>query len=388
MFGVSTLLLSFMFVLTASANTHDISFDQSYATGPFLFYCNPYSETFVSGGHYTPESGSCAFSQPSGTNSGNGFKIIALYKGVPGNATLVAGDGVFTGATLASEDNVSFGTPAQDDNFFAAVWSYDQYGGTSNPLGQYLATGSEVPAGAVEGQNYFLLPWKWQAPPPPPDVCPLVNGDQSSGPCADTLCTPPTTWSVATQTCVEPPPVDVCPNVNGNQASGPCADTLCTPPATWSIPTQSCVAPPPADTNAPVITITNPLKYGIYERSDASVLLTATITDASPIVETTYWLNGKKIPVGVPLVFNSSTPLINKVMVAAKDAAGNRATSTLPFFVVKNKSNCLIDIVAILLALAQDKTLPDKPTLQNLIADCSCLNLGHHRWDWDNNNHH
>ncbi|MBC7836888.1 hypothetical protein H7X87_03890 [Acetobacteraceae bacterium] len=135
------------------------------------------------------------------------------------------------------------------------------------------------------------------------------------------------------------------------------------------------------DTQGPSITITNPLKYGMYERSD-TVYPTATITDASGIATSTYWLNGKRINPVQKLTFNSSTPFLSKLSVSAKDTAGNSATSTIAFFVVRNKSNCLIDIVAIFIALTQDNTLPDKPTIQNLIADCKELLKGHHRWDW------
>ena len=267
-----------------------------------------------------------------------------------GSATFLVGDLAHPLATLEQEDTVVFGTPAQDQDFFAVVWDFNLFGGSGGALGQALTASTTLPVGAVLGQSYYVLAWKWQVPPPT-DVCPLVNGDQGAGPCADTLCVLPATWSVDTQSCVEPPP------------------------------------PPPPDTSAPVITITNPLKYGLYERTD-TVFLTATIVDASPIVESTYWLNGKKINQLVPLIFNSSTPLVSKVSVAAMDSAGNWATSTLAFFVVKNKSSCLTSVVAILLALAQDKTLPDKPTIQNLIENCKCLNLGQHHWDWNHYGHH
>ncbi len=83
--------------------------------------------------------------------------------------------------------------------------------------------------------------------PTPTDVCPNVTGMQTTGPCADTLCVAPKTWSILTQTCVAPAPVDVCPNVTGVQTTGPCADTLCVAPKTWNMTTQTCVAPAPVD---------------------------------------------------------------------------------------------------------------------------------------------
>lgn len=209
--------------------------------------------------------------------------------------------------------------------------------------------------------------------PPVTDVCPNVPGTQTSGPCADQVCLDQGgTWDGSS--CVLPP-TDVCPNVPGTQESGPCADQVCVNNGgTWN--GTSCVLPP-TDTAAPVINITNPLRYALYARAE-TVYLTANITDTSPLAETTYWLNGKKINPANPLTFNSSTPIISKVAVAASDIYGNKATSTLAFFVVKNKNSCLIDIVAILVALKLDNTLPNKPTLEQLIADCAALLKGYH----------
>ncbi|TSC69456.1 MAG: hypothetical protein G01um101456_137, partial [Parcubacteria group bacterium Gr01-1014_56] len=95
-------------------------------------------------------------------------KIIGVYQGVVGNATLLAGDGVFNSATLIQEDMVAFGTPPQDQDFFAVVWDYNLFGASTGELGTALSTGTALPAGAVLGQNYYVLTWKWQAPAPPP----------------------------------------------------------------------------------------------------------------------------------------------------------------------------------------------------------------------------
>lgn len=141
-------------------------------------------------------------------------------------------------------------------------------------------------------------------------------------------------------------------------------------------------APPPPvlDTQPPVITITNPLKWGVYKRTD-TVIPSATVTDASPVT-ITYWLNGKIINSGVALPL-SNAPLISKLSVSATDSAGNAATSTLPFIVVRSTNSCLLEIIAVLSAIITDHTLPDKPTLQNLIENCRCLKIGLHRWDQD-----
>jgi hypothetical protein len=101
-------------------------------------------------------------------------------------------------------------------------------------------------------ENGVVLRWLvdlGSLPPPPPiDVCPLVVGNQSTGPCADTQCIPPATWATSTQSCgipttLPPPQTDICPLVNGDQTVGPCADTLCVAPQTWDTSTQECIAP-------------------------------------------------------------------------------------------------------------------------------------------------
>ena len=137
----------------------------------------------------------------------------------------------------------------------------------------------------------------------------------------------------------------------------------------------------PPDLNAPSITITSPLKNGIYAKTD-TVYLTATITDQSAIATTTYWLNGVKINAANALP-TATMPLVNKASVVATDIHGNTATSTVTFYVVKSTNSCLLDIITILTQISQDKTLPDKPTIQNLIADCSALLKGLHRYDDD-----
>jgi pimeloyl-ACP methyl ester carboxylesterase len=147
----------------ASANTSGLSTNPAYAAGPFSFYCAPYKTPFESGKHYQPEDGGCVFSVP---NTIAGYKIISLYRGTQGNAALIAGDGVFSQAsTLIQEDNVSFGTPTQDDDYFAVIWDYDLFGGTNNALGTYFSKGDPLPSGAVEGQNFYVLKWKWGAKP-------------------------------------------------------------------------------------------------------------------------------------------------------------------------------------------------------------------------------
>lgn len=144
---------------SASANTTTLSNNPSYATGPFLFYCEQYTTTFESGKHYQPIDGSCAFSIPS-TIAGD--KVIAIYKGTPGNATALAGDAYFGSATLVQEDFVPFSSPVQDEDYFAAIYDLSLYVDINN----YFQTGAGLPPQAVENQNYYILPWKWGFKPP------------------------------------------------------------------------------------------------------------------------------------------------------------------------------------------------------------------------------
>lgn len=42
-----------------------------------------------------------------------------------------------------------------------------------------------------------------------------------------------------------PPPTDLCPNVDGVQTTTPCASDMCILPAVWDVGSQACVTPPP-----------------------------------------------------------------------------------------------------------------------------------------------
>jgi len=137
-------------------------------------------------------------------------------------------------------------------------------------------------------------------------------------------------------------------------------------------------APTPTDTTAPVIVITNPIKYGLYSRSD-SVVPAATVTDASPVT-TVYRFNGVVVTAGSPLPLSSAPVGLNTLSVAAKDSFGNAATSTVNFFVVKTKNSCLLDILSILIQIKTNNTLPDKPTLKQLTLDCAALLKGLHHY--------
>ena len=137
---------------------------------------------------------------------------------------------------------------------------------------------------------------------------------------------------------------------------------------------------PVTDHTAPTIVITSPVNNGLYAKTDTTVHVTATVTDQSAIATTTYWFNGVKINPANALPL-ANAPVVSKVSVASSDIYSNAATSTVTIYVVKSVNSCLIDIVSVLTAIAQDKTLPSKPTILNLIADCSALLKGLHRYD-------
>ncbi len=146
----------------ASANTTPLSFDISYSLKPFSFYCDPYKDSFESNKHYLPTGPSCTFSVPAAV-SGT-FHGIFVYKGVPGNATGVGGDQyTFSAPTLIREDSMSFGTSAQDDDYFGVIFGAN----SQADIAQFDAafrTGSSTNT-LLPSDNYRLIRWKWGAKP-------------------------------------------------------------------------------------------------------------------------------------------------------------------------------------------------------------------------------
>jgi len=144
----------------ASASITILSNSPTYSNQPFSFYCDPYKYSFESGKHYTPtDGGPCVFSIP---YSPTGQRLIAVYKGVPGNAVFIGGDAVLSNnPSLVQEDSLNFGIPQQDQDYFAAVWDLSLFGGSAGALGKALSTGTPLPSNAVLGQNYYTLQWKW-----------------------------------------------------------------------------------------------------------------------------------------------------------------------------------------------------------------------------------
>ncbi len=163
---ISTLLAigTTLFLLsgpTALANTTQLSNSPQYALQPFSFYCQPYKYSFEASKHYVPSDNPCTFSIPSTIG---GVRTIAIYKGTPGSAVFVSGDQFFSSPTLLQEDNVVFGSPAQDQDYFAVVYGFSTQA-DAQAFDSYLKTGTSPPASAQLNQNYFILPWKWGSKP-------------------------------------------------------------------------------------------------------------------------------------------------------------------------------------------------------------------------------
>ncbi|HUD02435.1 MAG TPA: MBG domain-containing protein [Candidatus Paceibacterota bacterium] len=342
---------------------------------PFSVTCDPYTAPFVVGGSYAPTNGgTCTYTIPQ-TGS---YKVIGIYKGTIGNATevnvgFVQGSPYFS---FISYPN-SFGTPNPGDTYFAAAYS-------GSTLSDALVTDTYLTTGqGTTSPDLTTIPWQW------PRFSLTVTADNQSMVQGASLPTFTSTLSgfVAPDTA----------SSNDVTGSAQCtttatsASTLGTYPITCTagtlvsannyaftfVPGTLTITPAPVvDTTPPSVTITSPLQYSLYAKTN-TVFLTATVTDQSPIAHVVYWLNGTVINPAAPLPL-SSAPTVSKASVVATDSYGNTATSTVTFFVVKSTNSCLIDIVSVLTTIAKDKTLPNKPTILNLIADCSALLRGLH----------
>ncbi len=425
---LTTALFAGVGVSMVSAQTINLSNDPIYAQS-FSHYCPPYEGSFIANGIYSPTARSCVYSIPNDVRAPGHRILMALYQGIPGNSTLVHNefvfDGSFTPTLVQIQDPGNFSGYQPGDKFFGVALSagpqagsrfpdIEQFneaftsGSTTTPnnnyhliqweLGEFDATGPQITItnpteGSAHAQNATVFASSTVTDNSPLKTVAYIFNDvqinpndplpvslASLGPAKLTVIAIDIFDNFSESTVnfnIVPATTDICPNVPGTQTSSPCADETCVNGGgTWN--GSSCILPTPTDTTAPVITITNPLKYAIYERAE-TVFLTATVTDTSAIATTTYWFNGKKINPANKLAFNSSTPILSKVSVAASDIYGNKSTSTLAFFVVKNKNSCLTDLVAILLAIKLDHTLPDKPTIEQLIANCKDLLKGYHR---------
>jgi hypothetical protein len=335
-------VLGFLTVIVpaALANTTNLSFDPSYATGPFVFYCEPYVDTFTAGGLYTPIGGSCAFSIPA-TITGSG-KVIALYKGIPGNSgnTVLAVDAYFGSATLVQEDFVPFGSPTQGDDYFAAVIDLNQYAG----LNTYFQSGGSLPAGAVENQNFYVMRWNWgitDANPPlinitsPVDGNTYLNTDSVIPFATITDLSPIATSSYRFNTIVVDRtlslPLSGAPlglatlSVSATDIFGNSASVT----STFTI-----AAPVPSDTLPPVVTIISPQHGHTYLKTD-TVNIEVTIVDPenSAIVASTTKLNGVSVNPALPLPLSTMSLGTSTLEVTATDSFGHVGYAISTFIV-------------------------------------------------------
>ncbi|MBX4192044.1 hypothetical protein KW798_00975 [Candidatus Parcubacteria bacterium] len=246
---LTALTVFFIFTFPALA---DIAADLDTPTTtpqPFSFYCAPYADPFVEGGSYAPtHNGTCHYTLPQTQL----FKILAVYRGVIGNATLVNQDAT-VGLPISSLRTTpnSFGTNnTPGDNFFAVAYSTSTEQGVTDS-DTYFRTGVGIPA-----EDYTSLAFKWA-------------GDEL----------------------------------------------------------------PPADTAAPVIEISNPLNGESYLQSRIDFIAT-NVTDASPIVNTTYKVNGVVIDGDAAFHFSDYPLGSATLVVAATDSAGNTGYATSTFNIV------------------------------------------------------
>jgi len=160
---VVVILLTFLStnVFPIFANTSNISSDPIHAE-KFSFYCGPYIKSFEAGKHYIPNDTTCLYSVPTSIQSP---KLVALYKGTPGNAVWVGGDYVVHEGTLLSQTPNNYGGNPQDgNNFFAAIFPYID---PEQPqiYRDYFENGAPLPSGVEPNRDYYILPWKWGSKP-------------------------------------------------------------------------------------------------------------------------------------------------------------------------------------------------------------------------------
>lgn len=315
-------------------------------------------------------------------------RFLAVYKGTVGNAVLETYDfydqsAIPQNTVNTSPDNFN-GT--QGDDFFSIALGYTTQDELTS-ADTYFRTGAgNVPT------SFYILPWKWGVKPTSPLTVTADNSSIVQGSALPAL--------TATLSGFIAPDTATSNDVTGTAActtTATASSTAATYPITCTVGTLASAGnytfstfvpgtltitppPPPADTKAPVITITSPIDGGLYAKTDTSVHVTATVTDQSALANTTYWFNGVIINPANALPL-SNAPIVSKIAVSASDIYGNTATSTVTIYIVRSVNSCLLDIFSVLTAIAKDKTLPSKPTILNLIADCSALFKGFHRWD-------
>lgn len=132
---------------------------------PFSFFCNPYTFGFESGNHYiATEGGFCTFAIPLA-----GQVFVSVYKGTVGSSEIVLSEFHGGPARVVQTFPNHFENPPNEQDLFGVVYAAS----LGSAFNEFLRTGAPLPAGAVEGVNYFILPWKW-GPKPTSEFDPVV----------------------------------------------------------------------------------------------------------------------------------------------------------------------------------------------------------------------
>ena len=97
-----------------------------------------------------------------------------------------------------------------------------------------------------------------------------------------------------------------------------------------TVGSSNTVAIESLDNTAPMVTITSPVQGATYFDT-ASVLFTATISDASPIAASVYSFNGVVVAANDPLPLLTAPLGLTTVSVSATDVFGNAASTTATF---------------------------------------------------------
>ena len=127
---------------------------------PLSFYCDSYTQPFVSGGLYNPDnfSTACTYSLP--TIASTSIEMT-LYQGTPGNATPLKFDAVFSpqAPSVQTTQGNSFGIPPAGTDFFAVAYGFDDFSQVDSEANPYFTTGAGTPP-----QSYYILQFKWGTP--------------------------------------------------------------------------------------------------------------------------------------------------------------------------------------------------------------------------------
>lgn len=162
--GALFILLALLYNSQASANIQTPAGAPSDPQ-PFAVFCQPYTFGFEAGKHYIlQEGGFCTYAIPI-----TGSVFVAVYKGVPGSSEIVLSEFHGGSARVVQTFPNHFGFPTDEQDFFGVVYAAS----LGSVLNEHLRTGSSPPPEALEGVNYFILPWKW-GPKPAAEFDPVI----------------------------------------------------------------------------------------------------------------------------------------------------------------------------------------------------------------------